>query len=52
MKEKVFTLLPTMKTNERMGNVFNPDTYHFLSKDIYSYISHAEISGGIGKTQR
>jgi cytochrome c-type biogenesis protein CcmF len=50
LKEKSFSLSPTMKQNERMGNVFNPATHHFLNKDIYSYISFAEVSGNLKKT--
>ncbi len=49
LREKAFSLSPSMKQNEKMGNIFNPDTYHFLNKDIYSYISHAEVTGNIKK---
>ncbi|NWJ49871.1 MAG: cytochrome c biogenesis protein CcsA [Bacteroidetes bacterium] len=49
LKEKIFSLSPTMKQNERMGNVYNPDTHHFLYKDIYTYISFSELSGDFQK---
>lgn len=51
LKEKAFTLFPSKKQNERMGNVYNPDTYHFLNKDVYSYISYAEVSGNLKKAR-
>ena len=34
-----FTLFPSVNRNPRMGNVYNPDTRHFLWKDYYTYIS-------------
>ncbi len=42
-KEKVFELNPVMQLNERMGNVSEPSTHHFLSKDIYTHITYAEV---------
>ncbi len=50
LSKKAFSLSPTMKQNERMGNVFNPATQHFLNKDVYSYISFAEVVGDLKKT--
>ncbi|NNF02350.1 MAG: hypothetical protein HKN22_06670, partial [Bacteroidia bacterium] len=38
-----FTLRPVVQTNDRMGNVSEPDTKHFLSKDIYTHVTYAEI---------
>lgn len=38
-----FTLNPRVQTNPRMGNVAEPDTRHFLSNDIYSFITYAEL---------
>ena len=41
-----FTIFPSVNRNKRMGIVYNPDTKHFIDKDIYSFISFAqEISG-------
>lgn len=38
-----FSLYPRVQTNPRMGNVAEPDTRHFLHKDIYSFVTYAEI---------
>jgi cytochrome c-type biogenesis protein CcmF len=38
-----FTLNPVVQTNPNMGNVAEPDTRHFLTKDIYTHITYAEI---------
>jgi cytochrome c-type biogenesis protein CcmF len=40
---KEFTLFPSVNKNQRMGDVYNPDTKHFLMKDYYTYISFASI---------
>ena len=37
-----FSLHPSVKYNEMMGNVHNPDTRNMLSGDIYMYITFAE----------
>ena len=39
--EKDFSLYPTVQTNPRMGNVSEPDTRHFLHKDIYTHVTYA-----------
>jgi cytochrome c-type biogenesis protein CcmF len=36
---KKFTLYPSVNRNPRMGDVYNPDTRHFLWTDYYTYIS-------------
>jgi cytochrome c-type biogenesis protein CcmF len=36
---KEFSLFPSVNKNPRMGNVYNPDTKHFLWMDYYTYIS-------------
>jgi cytochrome c-type biogenesis protein CcmF len=38
-----FTLRPTIQINPRMGNVAEPDTRHFLTKDIYTHITYADL---------
>lgn len=38
-----FTLHPLVQTNPRMGNVAEPDTRHFLHKDIYTHITFADL---------
>jgi len=43
-----FTIHPSVNRNTRMGNVYNPDTKHFIDKDIYTYISFAQqITGPV-----
>ncbi|MBI3233544.1 MAG: cytochrome c biogenesis protein CcsA [Bacteroidetes bacterium] len=37
--KEVFRLYPNMQINPKMGNVFNPDTRHYLTKDIFTHIS-------------
>jgi cytochrome c-type biogenesis protein CcmF len=41
---KEFTLYPSVNRNPRMGDVYNPDTRHFLWKDYYTYISSVGIN--------
>lgn len=41
-----FSLYPSLNRNTRMGNVYNPDTKHFLDKDIYTFLSFAQQSSG------
>jgi cytochrome c-type biogenesis protein CcmF len=42
-KVKQFELKPFVQLNERMGNVAEPATKHFFTKDIYTHITYAEI---------
>jgi cytochrome c-type biogenesis protein CcmF len=37
---KAFTLHPLIQTNPRMGNVSEPDTRHFLHRDIYTHVTY------------
>ena len=39
----LFTLNPKVQTNPKMGNVAEPDTKHFLNKDIYTHITYADL---------
>jgi cytochrome c-type biogenesis protein CcmF len=41
-----FSLHPSLNVNTRMGNVYNPDTKHFIDKDIYTFLSFAQQSNG------
>lgn len=41
--KKEFTLYPRVQKNDKMGNVAEPDTRHFLDKDIYSHVTYAEM---------
>jgi cytochrome c-type biogenesis protein CcmF len=41
-----FSVYPSLNVNTRMGNVYNPDTKHFIDKDIYTFLSFAQQSSG------
>ena len=41
---KEFELSPMVQDNPRMGQASNPDTKHFLEKDIYTHITYADLS--------
>ncbi len=41
--EKKFVLKPTLQLNERMGNAAEPDTKHFIDKDLYTHITYSEL---------
>ncbi|MBL7934906.1 MAG: cytochrome c biogenesis protein CcsA [Bacteroidia bacterium] len=41
---KAFDLRPMVQDNPRMGQASNPDTKHFLSNDIYTHITYADLS--------
>lgn len=41
---KEFSLSPVIQTNPRMGNVAEPDTRHYLTRDIYTHITYADPS--------
>ena len=38
-----FTLKPLVQVNQRMGNIAEPDTRHFLVKDIYTHVTFADL---------
>ncbi|HEY0030925.1 MAG TPA: cytochrome c biogenesis protein CcsA [Bacteroidia bacterium] len=40
---KEFSLAPLLQLNPRMGNVAEPDTRHFLTFDVYTHITYAEL---------
>ncbi|MFM7216635.1 MAG: cytochrome c biogenesis protein CcsA [Bacteroidota bacterium] len=42
-KKLAFRLRPMVQLNERMGNVAEPATRHFIDKDIYTHVTYAEI---------
>lgn len=48
--EKQFRLSPFIQKNELMGDAVEPDTRHFLYKDVYSYIKWAPPSSLIPPT--
>ena len=39
----VFDLSPRIQRNERMGNVAEPSTKHFLLRDIYTHVTYADL---------
>ncbi|HLG02423.1 MAG TPA: cytochrome c biogenesis protein CcsA [Bacteroidia bacterium] len=41
---KVFTLQPFIQINPFMGNAAEPDTRHYLHKDIYTFIKFVPVS--------
>lgn len=41
---KKFTLSPRIQMNEKFGNVPEPDTKHFLVKDIYTHIRYGDLA--------
>jgi cytochrome c-type biogenesis protein CcmF len=40
--EKAFTLKPFFQLNKFMGNAAEPDTRHYLHKDIYTFVKFAD----------
>lgn len=38
-----FGLKPFVQLNDRMGNVPEPDTKHFLTRDIYTHVTYATL---------
>lgn len=42
--EKQFELYPLVQLNDRMGNTAEPDTRHFLTHDIYTHVTYADLS--------
>lgn len=41
--DSVFSLYPYIQMNPRMGNVAEPYTKHYLTKDIFTHITYAEL---------
>ena len=41
--EKAFSLSPMVQDNPRMGKASNPDTKHFITNDIYTHITYADL---------
>ncbi|MBK5284445.1 MAG: cytochrome c biogenesis protein CcsA, partial [Bacteroidia bacterium] len=52
LKEKAFELQPIVQLNERMGNVSEPSTRHFLSRDIYTHITYAALDDMKGEHKK
>ncbi len=47
---KVFSSQPTIKLNETMGNVYNPYAKVYPGKDIFTYITFADVESHAGHT--
>jgi cytochrome c-type biogenesis protein CcmF len=47
--EGSFNLKPRIQLNEKMGNVAEPSTKHFLSKDIYTHVTYADLRSELEK---
>jgi cytochrome c-type biogenesis protein CcmF len=43
LKDLAFTIRPDININSRMGNVYNPATHHTFSKDVFTYITYADL---------
>jgi cytochrome c-type biogenesis protein CcmF len=41
---KEFSLAPLVQTNPRMGNVAEPDTRHYLTFDVYTHVTYADLA--------
>lgn len=46
-----FSVYPSLNINTRMGNVYNPDTKHFIDRDIYTFLSFAQHSTEIADSE-
>jgi len=42
--EKDFSLKPRIQLNEKFGNVPEPDTKHYLHKDIYTHVKYGDLT--------
>ena len=42
-----FDVKPSINVNKRMGNVYDPDTYHSFTKDVFTYITYANIEADL-----
>ncbi len=40
---KEFSLAPILQTNPKMGNVAEPDTRHYLTFDVYTHVTYANL---------
>lgn len=44
---KKFTIHPFIQINSNMGNVYEPDTKHYLTKDIYVFLAHQDYMSNL-----
>ena len=45
--KKAFHIEPSINVNKRMGNVYDPETHHSFSRDVFTYITYADISSDL-----
>ena len=45
---KVFSSFPAIQINERMGNVYEPFAKVYLRKDIFTYVTFADVDHDLG----
>jgi cytochrome c-type biogenesis protein CcmF len=50
--EFAFTLTPRVQDNPRMGKAPDPDTRHFLDRDIYTHVTYADLSAPLKKEEQ
>ncbi|MEI6021128.1 MAG: cytochrome c biogenesis protein CcsA, partial [Bacteroidota bacterium] len=43
-KEFIFSLEPRVQDNPRMGRAPEPDTKHYLNRDVYTHVTYADLS--------
>ena len=43
LSDLAFEIHPDININNRMGNVYNPSTHHTLSRDVFTYITYADL---------
>ncbi len=43
LKDLAFAIHPDININNRMGNVYNPSTHHSVKRDVFTYITYADL---------
>ncbi|MCB0410031.1 MAG: cytochrome c biogenesis protein CcsA, partial [Flavobacteriales bacterium] len=46
-----FSLAPKVQDNPRMGKAADPDTKHYLNRDIYTHVTYADLSTTVDSTK-
>lgn len=44
--DSAFTLYPQVQINEQFGNVSEPGTKHFMTRDVFTHIKYADMQAG------
>ncbi|HQQ93151.1 MAG TPA: cytochrome c biogenesis protein CcsA [Bacteroidia bacterium] len=50
--EKLFTLAPHVQDNPRMGKAPEPDTKHYLNRDLYTHVTYADLNVDTSKASK